>query len=89
MIDERGLLLEESRQAHAAREVMNRPIVQKALAGMKQAVIDKWVATDAGAVEAREFCFHHYQAILKFEETFSEILQTGQLADAMLARTKE
>ena len=89
MIDERGLLLEESRQAHAAREVMNKPIVRKALADMKQAVIGKWAATGAGEVEAREFLWHHYQAILKFEETFQETLQTGQLADAMLARTKE
>jgi hypothetical protein len=88
-MDERGILLEESRQARAAREVMDKPIVRKAIADMKKAVIDKWVATDAGAVEAREFCFHHYQAILKFEETFQETLQTGQLADAMLARTKE
>jgi hypothetical protein len=89
MIDERGLLLEESRKASQAREIMGKPIVREALAGMRDAVIGKWAATGAGEVEAREFLWHHYQAILKFEETFSEILQTGQLADAMLARTKE
>jgi hypothetical protein len=88
-MDERGLLLEESRQARAAREVLDKPIVRKALSDMQKAVISKWAATGAGEVEAREFLWHHYQAILKFEETFQETLQTGQLADAMLARTKE
>jgi hypothetical protein len=68
---------------------MDKPIVRKALADMQKAVINKWAATGAGEVEAREFLWHHYQAILKFEETFQETLQTGQLADAMLARTKE
>ena len=88
-MDERGMLLQESVRAATAREVMGKPIVRETLDGMRQAVIDKWAATGAGEVEAREFLWHHYQAILKFEETFREILQTGQLADAMLARTKE
>lgn len=87
-MDEKGMLQAESKRAFLAREVMDKPIVRETLEGMKQAVIDKWAATGAGEVEAREFCFHHFQAILKFEETFRQTLQTGQLADAMLARTK-
>jgi hypothetical protein len=53
---------------------------------MRSAIFEKWVSTKAGEVEAREFLWHHYHAVLKFEEVFREAIQTGQLAANMLER---
>jgi hypothetical protein len=84
--DEERILTAELRRAELARDILDKPIVKDTLAGMRSAIFEKWVATKAGEVDAREFLWHHYHAVLKFEEVFREAIQTGQLAANMLER---
>ena len=89
MIDEKGILLEESRRAEQARAVMDNPMVKRTIADMRSAIVEKWLATGAGETEAREWLWHHAQAVEKFTEAFRETLQTGQLADITLNRMEK
>lgn len=83
---EARILSEEVRRANLAKDVFDKPIVKETLEAMRGAIIEKWISSKAGEVDAREFLWHHYQAVLKFEETFREAIQTGQMAENMLAR---
>jgi hypothetical protein len=63
-----------------AQQIVNTPIYAESMVKMKQAIIDKWAACSARDTEGREWLWQHYQVALKFEETLTEVLNTGKLA---------
>jgi hypothetical protein len=71
---------DEIARSREAQQVINTPIYAESMAKLKQGIIDKWAACPARDTEGREWLWQHYQVALKFEETLSEVLNTGKLA---------
>lgn len=63
-----------------ARAILADPLFAESMKRMKQEIIDKWAACPARDTEGREWLWQHYQVALKFEETLTEVLNTGKLA---------
>lgn len=70
----------EIARSREAEQIINTPIYVEAMAKMRQGIIDKWAACPARDTEGREWLWQHYQVALKFEEAFTEVLNTGKLA---------
>lgn len=71
---------QEIARSREASQVINAPIYAESMKRMKQEIIDKWAACSARDTEGREWLWQHYQVALKFEETLTEVLNTGKLA---------
>jgi phosphopantothenoylcysteine synthetase/decarboxylase len=81
MSPEREQQLEaEIARSREAQSIVTSPIFVESIAKMKQGIIDKWAACPARDTEGREWLWQHYQVALKFEEAFTEALNTGKLA---------
>lgn len=76
-------LNEEMQRGAEARQIIENPLVVECMTKLKEAVIGQWSACSARDTEAREWLWQHYQAILKFEEFFTEVLNTGKMATQM------
>lgn len=63
-----------------ARAILSDPLFAESMKRMKQEIIDKWAACPARDTAGREWLWQHYQVALKFEETLTEVLNTGKLA---------
>jgi len=70
----------EEARGHQARAILNDPLFVESIARLKKEIIDKWAACPARDTEGREWLWQHYQVALKFEETITEVLNTGKLA---------
>lgn len=73
-------LNEEERRGHEAHAILENRLFKESLQRLKQGVIDKWAACPARDIEGREWLWQHYQVALRFEETLTEVLNTGKLA---------
>jgi len=71
---------QEIARAREAEQIINTPIYVEAMRNLKQGIIDKWAACPARDTDGREWLWQHYQVALKFEETLTEVLNTGKLA---------
>lgn len=81
MTDERQQQIEkEIARCREAEQVISTPIYAESMKKMKQEIIDKWAACPARDTEGREWLWQHYQVAMKFEEAFTEVLNTGKLA---------
>lgn len=81
MSDERKEKLnQEIARGHEARAILTAPLYVESMGRLKKEIIDKWAACPARDTEGREWLWQHYQVALKFEETLTEVLNTGKLA---------
>ena len=74
---------QEMQRGAAAAYIVNDPIFVEAMARLKKEVIEKWSECPARDVEGREWLWQHYQVTLKFEQLFTEIINTGKMATQM------
>lgn len=81
MSPERAQQLEqEIARGREAQAIVESPLFKDAMSKMKQGIIDMWAACPARDKDGREWLWLHYQVALKFEESFTEALNTGKLA---------
>lgn len=73
-------LEQEIARSNDARFITENPLFKESMAKLKQGVIDLWAACPARDTPGREWLWQHYQVALKFEETLTEVLNTGKLA---------
>lgn len=71
---------EEIQRGEEAHRILNSAVFQDALAKLKQELIEKWSSAPSRDTEGREWLWQHYQVVLKFEENFQHIINTGKLA---------
>ena len=71
---------EKIARGNEARAILANPVFQDSLQRMKQEIVEKWSACPARDTEGREWLWQHYQVALKFEETLTEVLNTGKVA---------
>jgi len=74
---------DEMQRGAQASAIVNDPLFVEAMARLKTEVIDKWAACPARDVEGREWLWQHYQVTCKFEQIFTEIINTGKMATQM------
>lgn len=75
---------EEITRAEEAARITGSALWVESIAKLKQEVIDKWAACPARDTDGREWLWQHYQVALKFEELFTEVLNSGKLARQMV-----
>lgn len=81
MTGERAQQLEqEIARSREAEHIISTPIFAESMKRMKQEIIDKWAACPARDTAGREWLWQHYQVAIKFEESFTEVMNTGKLA---------
>lgn len=70
-----------------AERILNDPIVKKALAAIKQEIIDQWSATPARDAEGREWIWRHMKVAEKFEGILRSYISDGKI-EAFNAKIK-
>jgi len=71
---------EKIARGNEARAVLTNPVFIDSMDRLKKEIVEKWAACPARDTEGREWLWQHYQVALKFEETLTEVLNTGKLA---------
>lgn len=71
---------EKIARGNEARVILNNPVFVDSISRLKQEIVDKWAACPARDSEGREWLWQHYQVAMKFEETLTEVLNTGKVA---------
>ncbi len=71
---------QEIDRGERAERIMNDPVFVDAMTKIKTQINEQWGATSAKNTEDREWLWHHYQAVLKFEEILKTVMNTGHMA---------
>ncbi|MBY4947007.1 hypothetical protein K6V92_10290 [Cupriavidus respiraculi] len=80
---------DEIARAEQAKRILEDPMVVDAFAAIKRGVVEAWEATDGRDVEAREYLHRFLKAFGRLEAVFVHHIQTGELAQHLLAQEAE
>ena len=72
---------EESIRGERAKQLLADPLLNEAFANCKKEVLAAWEKTPARDIEAREWLWKLYHAMLKSEEMIRGYMDSGKLAD--------
>ena len=71
-----------------AGNLLNNPLLQKALNASRETIMTAWQATPIRDQEGREYLWKLHQASLRFEEILVGYVQNGEIAKANLKEGK-
>lgn len=81
-------LEDQARKGDEAAIILEMPIVQECLKGMKEEIIQQWAETPARDSEARDWIWRHYKVLEKFEGLLRGYMASGKMAKIQMLQAK-
>jgi len=79
-------LEDAARKGDEAAIVLDMPIVQECIKGMKEEIIQQWSETPARDSEARDWIWRHYKVLEKFEGLLRGYMAAGKMAKIQMSQ---
>ena len=79
---------DDEKRGENAQNLLNDPLLRKALDGSRATILEAWQATPIRDNEGREYLWKLHQASLRFEEILFGWIQNGEIAKANLKEGK-
>lgn len=80
------MIEDDLKRAEQARHLLDNPLLQEVLNGLKQSYLNEWASSKPEEVEKRERLYMATQVVDGFEKELKIILENGAITKAILKK---